>query len=271
VFKRIRKVDKYGDTVAASMMAGDGWRTRHDSIKWLIAQQASWAMFQMRVEPNNLFLPWIKQRDDFMRDQKARKRQGLIPDFLDVQRQVLMDVKGCSYCPTRYGAKHFRDAKTCHAVLVRQREVNKEAVRKAKRIDTLYNGWDRQSTVAGPMAQRLAGFGRVWGLVVGAHGEGSPDMLSLIRQIACRAATTRFRVMGFDSARSAKSTVLQQINLSVGVEAIRGMARLRIDNLGNILAGTTSTKAATARRNRAQHLYYEQCQAYYARQCYYDI
>ena len=105
-------------------MAGDGWRTRHDSIKWLIAQQASWAMFQMRVEPNNLFLPWIKQRDDFMRDQKARKRQGLIPDFLDVQRQVLMDVKGCSYCPTRYGAKHFRDAKTCHAVLVRQREVN---------------------------------------------------------------------------------------------------------------------------------------------------
>ena len=225
----------------------------------------------MRVEPNNLFLPWIKQRDDFMSDHKARKRQGLIPDFLDVQRQVLMDVKGCSYCPTRYSATHFGNAKKCHAVLVRQRKVHVEAVRKAKRIDTLYNGWNNQSTGAGPMAQRLAGFGRIHGLVVGAHGEGSPDMLRLLQQIACRAATTRFRVMGFDSSRSAKSTVLNQIYLSVGVEAIRGMARLRIDNLGAILAGTTSTKAATARRNRAQHLYYEQCQAYFARQCYYDI
>ena len=97
--------------VAAAMLAGDGWRTRHDFIKWLIAQQASWAMYHMRVETNNLFLPWINQRDDFMRDQKARKRQGLILDFQDVQRQVIMDVKGCSYCPTRYNTTHFRDVK----------------------------------------------------------------------------------------------------------------------------------------------------------------
>ena len=164
-----------------------------------------------------------------------------------------MDVKGCSYCPTRYSATHFDNAKKCHVVLVRQKEVDKEAVRKAKRIDTLYNynGWSNQSTVAGPRTQRLAGFDRILGLVVGAHGEGSPDMLGLIQRLACREATTRFRVMGFDSSRSAKSTVLNQIYLSIGVEAIRGMARLRIDNLGAILADTTSSKAVTARRNKA--------------------
>ena len=65
--------------------------------------------------------------------------------------------------------------------------------------------------------------------------------------------------------------MLNQIYLSIGIEAVRGMARLRIAKFGAALAGSTSTKAATARRNRARHLYYEQCQAYFARQCYYDI
>ena len=65
--------------------------------------------------------------------------------------------------------------------------------------------------------------------------------------------------------------MLNQLYLSLGVEAMRGMARLRIANLGTVLAGTTSAKAATARRHRAQNLYYEQNQAYWARMCYRDI
>ena len=89
--------------------------------------------------------------------------------------------------------------------------------------------------------------------------------------LATRGVMTRFRSMGFQSVRAAKSTVLQQLYVSLGVEAIRGMARLRIANLGTVLAGTTSTKAATARRNRAQHFYYEQNQAYWSRMCYRDI
>ena len=82
---------------------------------------------------------------------------------------------------------------------------------------------------------------------------------------------TKFRTMGFSSARGAKSTVLSQLYVTLGVEAIRGMASLRINNLGAILAGTTSTKAATARRNRAQNQFYKQDQAYWARMCYRDI
>ena len=271
VFKRRRVVDAYGDNVAAATMPGDGWRTRHDSCKWLIAQQASWAMYHVVTEPSNLFLPWIKQKDAFLGQQKARKRQGMIPDFLDVKRQALMDVKGCSFCKSRYKAARFHKAKTCDAVLERQVEVHVKAREKARKIDRDYNDWDRHSTVDGPVAQRLQSFGRVEGLVVGAHGEGSPDLLKLIKRIARRAAQTRFRVMGFNSARGAYSTVLNQIYLSVGVEAVRGMARLRIANLGSALAGSASNKAAAARRNQARHLYYEQTQAYFARQCYYDI
>ena len=271
VFKRKRVVDIHGDNVGAAMLPGDGWRTRHDALKWLLAQQASWAMYQVQVEPNNIFLPWIQQKEVFLREQNARKRQGMIPDFLDIKRQAMLDVKGCSFCKTRYSAARFRNAQTCNAVLLRQMQVHKDAIRRAEKIDTMYNSWDKSSGSPGPMSQRLSNFGRVEGLVVGAHGEGSPDMLKFIARIADRAAQTRYRVMGFSSARSARSTVLNQIYLSIGIEAVRGMARLRIANLGAALAGSTSTKAATARRNRARHLYYEQCQAYFARQCYYDI
>ena len=50
-------VDAEGDNVVRSMMSGDGWRTRYDAFKWSLAQMATWEMYQMIVEPNNLFLP----------------------------------------------------------------------------------------------------------------------------------------------------------------------------------------------------------------------
>ena len=269
-FKRVYLVDEFGDNVARAMMDGGGWTTRHDAFKWMLAQQAAWAMYQVRLEPNNLFLPWIKQRQQFLSTVKARKRQGMVPDFLDVKRQTLMDVKGCSF-GTRYSPARFYQGQTCDAVRTRQVQVHTDAQRKAKLVDTKYNGWDKHSDVPGPMAQRLSDFGRVEGLVVGAHGEASEDLINFIRRLADRAAQTRFRQMGFQSARSARSTVKQQIYLSLGVEAVRGMARLRIANLAAALAGSTSTKAASARRARAKNLYNEQMNAYWARHCYFDI
>ena len=269
-FKRVYLVDEFGDNVARAMMDGGGWTTRHDAFKWMLAQQAAWAMYQVRLEPNNLFLPWIKQRQQFLSTVKARKRQGMVPDFLDVKRQTLMDVKGCSF-GTRYSPARFYQGQTCDAVRTRQVQVHTDSQRKAKLVDTKYNGWDKHSDVPGPMAQRLSDFGRVEGLVVGAHGEASEDLINFIRRLADRAAQTRFRQMGFQSARSARSTIKQQIYLSLGIEAVRGMARLRIANLAAALAGSTSTKAASARRARAKNLYDEQMNAYWARHCYFDI
>ena len=42
-------------------------------------------------------------------------------------------------------------------------------------------------------------------------------------------------------------------------------------SLAAALAGSTSTKAASARRARAKNLYNEQMNAYWARHCYFDI
>ena len=76
-------VDEFGDNVGRAMMDGGGWTTRHDAFKWTLTQQTEWAMYQVRVESNNLFLSWIKQRQQFLATVKARKRQGMVTDFLD--------------------------------------------------------------------------------------------------------------------------------------------------------------------------------------------
>ena len=79
-----------------SQVHGDGWRTRHDAFKWAVAEQAAWCQYKLHVEPTNLFLPHIAQKEGFM-GQKARKRQGLVSDFMDEKRNVLMDVKTLSW------------------------------------------------------------------------------------------------------------------------------------------------------------------------------
>ena len=161
-------------------MDGGGWTTRHDVFKWMLTQQTVWSMYQVRLEPNNLFLPWIRY---FSLTVKARKRQGMVPDFLDVKRQTLMYVKGCAF-DTRYSPARFFQGQTCDAVRTSQVQVHTDALRKAKLVDVNYNGWDKHSEVPGPMAQRLSDFGRVEGVVIGAHGEASKDLITFIRTLA---------------------------------------------------------------------------------------
>ena len=80
-------------------------------------------------------------------------------------------------------------------------------------------------------------------------------MIKLLERIAARGADRRFRDMGFNSALQAKSTVKKQVFMTVGIEAMWGMTRLRLNNLGSALAGPVSCKAASARRakSRSKH------------------
>ena len=114
------------------------------------------------------------------------------------------------------------------------------------------------------MTQRLVhvGFDHLLDLVIGTHGEGIPwhtrsDPKNIMQRDNHEISSDRIRF-----SKECENTVLDQIYLSIGVETMRGMTRLWIDNLDAILVDTTSTKAVTARRNRAHHLYYEQWQTY---------
>ena len=106
---------------------------------------------------------------------------------------------------------------------------------------------------------------------VGAHGEFSPDLLHLVEKLAEQGAQSRHRDMGFDSPKAASAAVKQQVFLSLGVEAVRGMARMRIDKLGAALAGNTSTNNGTTRRQRGKQTFRQQTEAYERRHCFFDI
>ena len=141
-------------------------------------------------------------------------------------------------------------------------------LRKARSIDRDHNGWSPDRTDAGPVTRALMSYGHVDGLAVGAHGECSPDIHALVERMACRGAQRRYKTMGFKTARLAKSTILAQVRLTLGIEAIRGVAMVRLQNLGTILAGSASAKAAAGRRAHARARFQEQNDAHWARHAY---
>ena len=190
--------------------------------------------------------------------------------MIDVKRQRLMDVKTLSFNPSRYSPARFYNGKRAGAVEFRADAVNRECINKAKTVDEKYNGVDFAVSGPGPVLRRLQAYGRVEGLTVGAHGEASPDLDTLIKNIADKGAMARYRVLGFESPIAARSTVINQIYMTLGIEAIRGVARLRVANLSTALAGSRSRKAAKARRQAAKALFEEQNLAYWHRHCYFD-
>ena len=198
------------------------------------------------------------------------KRQGLVTNLIDVSRQRLMNVKTMVFNPTRYPPPRFRNGTRSGGVNFRADAVNVGCVAQAKNVDEKYNSTDFDADGPGPVLRRLQAYGRVEGIVVGAHGESSKELNDLIQRVAEKGALTRFRVLGFQSPLAARSTVINQIYMALGVEAIRGVARLRVANLSTALAGSRSRNAAKARRQAAKSLFEEQNLAYWHRHCYFD-
>ena len=262
-----RKVDAMGDDVRRSHVRGDGWRTRHDSLKWAIVSQADYCQYKLHVEPDNIFLPFIRQRQSFMAENVVRKRQGLVPDLYDVDHNTLMDIKGFSW-GSLYRPIRFHRARVCGAVNKRAQEVHTEYDKKARKIDVQYNAW--LGPEPGPVERKLAQFGRVEGLAVGVHGEGSDDLLKLLDRISERGAVRRFHQLGFSSAKRALPVIKRYTTMVVGIEALRGTARLTLTNLSSILAGSTSARMAASRRRAARMRYTAMGDMYWAAHCHFD-
>ena len=55
------RVCKWGDNVVNAVMAGDGWRKRHDSLKLLLRRLLVWAGIPVDCEVFNLFASSIPQ------------------------------------------------------------------------------------------------------------------------------------------------------------------------------------------------------------------
>ena len=135
-------IDRYGDVLCSAPLDKGKWTVRHDQFKWTLAKQCLWTCFDAGVEVTHLFLPVINQKHNFLKNEKQRQRQGLVPDMIDVKRQRLMDVKTIQFNPSRYSPARFHRGKRAGAVEFRSDTVDRECVNKAKDVDEKYNGVD---------------------------------------------------------------------------------------------------------------------------------
>ena len=162
-----------------------------------------WAGLRAECEVFNLFSDQIpvEVQDSAEVLERGKKRQGLLPDFkLEVPSPTgettatLAELKLIGAVRSRYpGGSRIK------AVDRRAGLLAGEYRRKVANIDhqVLHVPEDQVS----PLQRRLEGFGDLMGLVVGAFGEGSEDLHSLVQIMA----ESRLQVQGFARGREGSS------------------------------------------------------------------
>ena len=211
-------VNLFGEAVQSTITTGDHYRKRHDVYKMRLFQMCQWAGLEAEVEVFNLFAGSIPQEG-------SRTR----------------------YTPCRQGQEATR------AVDKRASELNGEYIKKARTTDQLYCGTAPGTT--GPVETKLARLGNVKGIVVGAFGEGSEDLHSLIHHLAF----SRVREAGPQKARSGQLRTMEAelalttslLRRALSVVGVKAQARLLLGRLETIGPGAT---AAAGRRNYALNL-----------------
>lgn len=179
------RVDKYGDSVVAEKVKGDGFRRRHDTVKNRIVSLHKWAGIKVKCEVFNLFLGLIPPQG-LSRLEAGRKRQGLVPAFLvkepagkgeeGEEETVLAELKVISSCPTRY-SRNPRAAEK--AVDRRASTLPEEFNTHAKNIDRVYGGVPVGEV--GPVQAKLQSFPTLRRWVFGAS-EDIHDMVDYLAE-----------------------------------------------------------------------------------------
>ena len=232
-------VDRYGDTVQAAALPGDGWRTRHDSIKLMLNSLCRWAALPVRCEVFGLFSHLIPQQG-LSRIERGRKRQGLVPDFQlglvderGEEKLVLAELKVLSCCPTRYSP-----ASQVRAVDRRARALNGEYRVKAIGVDRQYGGV--AEGVLGPVQRKLESFGDIKGLVFGAFGEGSEDVHSLVQNLATSRAKSVALQRGREGGEGELAGIVGEVRRRLSVAAVKAQADCLLNRMSSIGKGAVA-------------------------------
>ena len=181
------RVDVFGDGVVAAAVQGDGFRRRHDVVKRRLLSLHKWAGIEVECEVFNLFFSLIPQRG-LSRIEAGRKRQGLVPDFKireppvegrGEEATVLAELKVITSCPTRY-PRNPRSTKK--AVDRRADTLPREYLQYAKNIDSEFG--EVPVDVVGPVQSKLVSFPPLRCWVLGAWGEASEDVHTMVDYLA---------------------------------------------------------------------------------------
>ena len=138
------------------------------------------------VEVFNLFAGSILQ-EGLSRMERGRKVQSIVPDMrISIPEEGnlvprLHEIKMISSSKTKYTI-HREGQEAARAVDKRAGELNAEYQAKTKHMDQTYCGTPRDTI--GRVKLKLGSLGRVHGIVVGAFGEASDDLHSLIHHLA---------------------------------------------------------------------------------------
>ena len=121
-----------------------------------------------------------------------------------------------------------------------------------------YNGTTRNET--GPVERALAEF-EVQGLVAGAFGEMSGNIETLEKRIV-EGMAGRYKEDGSRSFQEAKAVASFRVRRSLGIAAARGLARLKVKRLDEVMGCGQQAPSEEGRRDaweKRRQAYYERC------------
>ena len=203
----------------------------------------------------NLFAHLIPQ-EGLNRLERGRKRQAIVPDFkitlpdpIDGTRPRLAELKSITCCPTWY-----QNGGRVRAVDKRANLLQAEYRRKARNVDRGYGGVEEG--VVGPVERRLAEYGDLHTLVMGAFGEASEDVHNLIQvmaesRVACSDLNTRH---SSPMVREDMSVVVGQMRRRLSVATIRATYNCLLTRLTLLGEGVKEANARRMWRGREERI-----------------
>ena len=229
-------MDMFGDKVMATPLHGDTWRIKHDTVKSELNRLCVWSSLPATCEVFVLFSHLIPQ-EGLSRIERGRKRQAMVPDFqLEVpcatggKVSKLAELKVLNCCPTRYSTGD-RDK----AVDKRAKMLQAEYRKKAKDTDRKYGG--TEEGIIGPVENKLRQYGDIQGLVVGAFGEGSEDLHSLVQTIAESKVTTMGLSRGREGTEAELGIVVGQVRRMLSTASVRAQAQCLLTRMSSVGEG----------------------------------
>ena len=231
-------LDAYGLRLTTATLPGDGWRTQHDALKWRIHQDAKEMHVRHRTEVYGLFAACMPQQSRALAaTMPARKRQGLVPDFVFTisldgpERELLFELKTLHMGVSTYIENNHR----CEAVARRARAIPREYSTKAQTVDRRY--CNTPVAAVGPVEAKLRTYDPVRGLVFGAWGEASPDVERLLATFAKSGAERHWRDMGATNEQGAIGGLAWLLRRRWAMTALRENARLKLERMEMVGAG----------------------------------
>ena len=248
------KLDKFGDAYTTQCLPGDGWRLRHDALKWALSDICRRARWLTEVEPTGLFAKFVPA-PAHAQDPEAvhNSLQNILPDLLVLESTSanawIADVK-CVYISksesNRYISAQSHEPR--YAVNKRATDVQQEYVRKARKADRDHN--DTEDDAKGPIETALDSYPRVRGLAFGAFSEASDSVDRLVTCAAEAEAENEWSSLPGACKLTAFSVFVARSRRRLGIIAARTHARLLVNGRRNAAARVSQARLTRQQARR---------------------